>query len=106
MSATGQERLMTVLLGPHVSEKSTNVSDKHNQIVFRVRTDANKKDIAKAVELMFDVKVVGVTTASQKGKVKSFGRVRGRRSDWKKAYVSLAPGDDIDFLGGDMSRVS
>ncbi len=97
----GKERLMTVLLGPHVSEKTTTASEKHNQIVFRVRTDANKREIAQAVELMFEVKVVGIQVANNKGKTKSYGRMRGRRAGWKKAYVRLAPGDDIDFLGAD-----
>lgn len=94
-----QERLMTVLLGPHVSEKSTNVAEAANQIVFRVRTDASKDEIRKAVEQMFDVKVAGVTVTRVRGKVKRFGGSLGKRKDWKKAYVRLAEGQDIDFMG-------
>ncbi|MFB3064661.1 MAG: 50S ribosomal protein L23 [Gammaproteobacteria bacterium] len=93
-----QERLMTILLGPHVSEKTTRVAEKHNQVAFRVRTDANKAEIRKAVELLFEVKVEKVTVVNVKGKAKRFGQTPGRRSDWKKAYVKLAEGHDIDFL--------
>ena len=93
-----EERLMSILLGPHVSEKSTTVAEKHNQVVFRVRPDANKHEIRQAVELMFEVKVDDVQVVSQKGKQKRFGQSRGKRSDWKKAYVRLAAGHDIDFL--------
>ncbi|MCH8895506.1 MAG: 50S ribosomal protein L23 [Proteobacteria bacterium] len=93
-----QERLMTILLGPHVSEKTTRVAEKHNQVAFRVRTDANKAEIRKAVELLFEVKVENVTVVNVKGKAKRFGQTPGRRSDWKKAYVKLAEGHDIDFL--------
>ncbi len=96
-----QERLMTVLLGPHLSEKSSTVAEAHNQIVFKVRTDATKGQIKRAVEQLFDVEVEGVRVVNQKGKAKRFGQIRGRRSDWKKAYVRLAPGNDIDFLGAD-----
>ncbi len=93
-----QERLMTILLGPHVSEKTTRVAEKHNQVAFRVRTDADKAEIRKAVELLFEVKVENVTVVNVKGKAKRFGQTPGRRSDWKKAYVKLAEGHDIDFL--------
>lgn len=93
-----QERLMTILLGPHVSEKTTRVAEKHNQVAFRVRRDANKAEIRKAVELLFEVKVENVTVVNVKGKAKRFGQTPGRRSDWKKAYVKLAEGHDIDFL--------
>ncbi len=93
-----QERLMTILLGPHVSEKTTRVAEKHNQVAFRVRTDADKAEIRKAVELLFEVKVEKVTVVNVKGKAKRFGQTPGRRSDWKKAYVKLAEGHDIDFL--------
>ena len=96
-----QERLMTVLLGPHISEKGHTLADKHNQIVFRVRRDANKTEIRRAVELMFDVKVKGVQVLNAKGKSKRFGRNQGHRSDWKKAYVRLAEGQTIDFIGAD-----
>jgi large subunit ribosomal protein L23 len=90
---------MSVLLGPHVSEKGTNLADRNNQIVFRVRRDANKGEVRRAVELMFEVRVEAVRIVNLSGKNKRFGLVRGRRSDWKKAYVRLAPGQDIDFLG-------
>jgi large subunit ribosomal protein L23 len=94
-----EERLMRVLLGPHVSEKTTVAADKLNQVVFKVTRDATKRDIRKAVEKLFKVKVENVTVVNVNGKTKRFGRVEGRRSDWKKAYVRLAPGNDIDFVG-------
>lgn len=96
-----QDRLMTVLLGPHVSEKSTNVAEAHNQVVFKVRRDATKTEIARAVELMFEVKVENVSVVNHRGKIKRFGQVPGRRKHWKKAYVSLAEGQDIDFMGAE-----
>jgi len=96
-----QERLMTVLLEPHVSEKATMAGEQGNQVVFKVRSDATKAEIGKAVELMFEVKVEAVQVAVTKGKVKRFGSTLGRRSDWKKAYVRLAAGQTIDFLGSD-----
>ena len=95
-----KERLMTVLLEPHVSEKATAAAE-GNQVVFRVRTDADKAEIRQAVELMFEVKVDDVQVVRVKGKIKRFGLTPGRRSDWKKAYVRLAPGQEIDFLGGE-----
>ena len=96
-----QERLMTVLLGPHISEKGTLLAEKNNQVVFKVRRDANKAEIRKAVELMFDVKVDGVQIANVRGKVKRFGQTLGKRADWKKAYVTLAEGHDINFMGAE-----
>ncbi|HHC72427.1 MAG TPA: 50S ribosomal protein L23 [Thiotrichales bacterium] len=92
---------MKVLLAPHVSEKAARVGDLANQVVFKVRRDATKPEIRKAVEMLFDVKVTDVTTVNVKGKVKRFGHTIGRRSDWKKAYVTLAEGNEIDFLGPD-----
>ncbi len=97
--ALNQERLMTVLVGPHVSEKATVLAEKNNQICFKVRRDSTKKEIAKAVELMFEVVVDRVQVTNVRGKTKRFGRTVGKRSDWKKAYVTLAEGHDIDFLG-------
>ncbi len=94
-----QERLMTILLGPHVSEKATLIADKHNQVTFVVRKDADKREVKLAVEKLFDVKVDEVRILNQKGKTKRFGQTRGRRADWKKAYVKLAEGHDIDFAG-------
>ena len=96
-----KERLMTVLVGPHVSEKTANLGEQNNQICFRVRRDSTKREIAAAVEMMFEVKVEAVTTANVRGKTKRFGRTLGKRADWKKAYVKLAEGQDIDFLGAE-----
>jgi len=95
-----QERLMKVLLGPVISEKSTLAADSSGQFVFRVATDATKQEIGRAVELLFDVKVDNVRVLNVKGKQKRFGARSGRRSDWRKAYVGLKPGYDIDFGGG------
>ena len=92
---------MTVIQGPHLSEKSAIAAENGNQVVFKVRTDASKAEIRQAVELLFDVKVDGVSVVNVKGKTKRFGRTMGRRSDWKKAYVKLAEGSEIDFLGGE-----
>jgi large subunit ribosomal protein L23 len=96
-----QERLMTVLVGPHVSEKATILAEKNNQICFKVRRDSSKKEIAQAVELMFEVKVDAVQVANVRGKNKRFGQTMGKRNDWKKAYVTLAEGHDIDFMGAE-----
>ena len=93
-----QERLLKILLAPHVSEKSNRVAERCNQVVFKVTSDATKPEIRDAVELLFKVKVKGVTVVNVKGKRKRFGAIYGRRSDWKKAYVSLKPGQEIDFL--------
>jgi large subunit ribosomal protein L23 len=94
------ERLMTVLLSPVVSEKSSIVADSNRQYTFRVATDASKGEIARAVEKMFDVKVERVQVVNVKGKKKRFGAIQGRRSDWRKAYVRLKPGSEIDFTAG------
>jgi large subunit ribosomal protein L23 len=94
-----QERLMQVILAPVVSEKSTMVSEKNQQVVFRVAVDATKTEIKAAVELLFNVKVEGVSTVNVKGKTKRFGRTFGRRKDWKKAYVSLVQGQELDLTG-------
>lgn len=95
------ERLSRILLGPVVSEKSTRVADLAKQIIFKVVPDASKLEIRKAVESLFDVKVTAVQVANVKGKVKRFGQTAGRRSNWKKAYVTLAEGSDIDFMGAE-----
>jgi large subunit ribosomal protein L23 len=97
--AAHQERLMTVIRGPHVSEKSHRVSE-INQVVLKVRTDATKKEIRQAVELLFEVEVDKVTVVNVNGKSKRFGQTRGRRVDWKKAYVSLAEGSQIESMLG------
>ncbi len=94
-----RERLMNILLAPVVSEKSSRLADANRQFVFKVQKDASKPEIRKAVELMFDVKVDNVQIANMRGKVKAHGRSIGRRSDWKKAYVTLSEGHDIDFMG-------
>lgn len=96
-----QERLMKVLIAPHMSEKSTRIADTNNQVVFRVAKNATKPEIKSAVEMLFEVKVRGVTVANMKGKNKRFGRLQGRRPDWKKAYVTLEQGHNIDFVGGE-----
>ncbi len=96
-----QERLMNILLSPHISEKSTMAADVNRQFVFRVVRDARKPEIKRAVELMFKVEVDRVQVVNVKGKRKTFGRVPGRRPDWKKAYVCLKPGFDIDFMGAE-----
>lgn len=93
------ETLFQVILAPHVSEKSSRVADKHRQIVLEVRPDATKPVIKQAVEKLFNVQVESITVTNVKGKVKRTGRTAGRRKDWKKAYVRLKPGQDIDFLG-------
>lgn len=95
--SVNQERLLQVLLAPTVSEKSTFVGDKNNQVVFRVADDATKPEIKAAVELLFKVKVKGVQVSNVKGKEKKTGRIMGRRRNWKKAYVSLAQGQEINF---------
>jgi large subunit ribosomal protein L23 len=94
------ERLHNVILAPVVSEKGSRVAEKHNQAVFKVLRDAKKPEIKAAVEKMFKVKVEGVRTLNVKGKSKRFGASMGVRSDWKKAYVTLAEGQEIDFLAG------
>ena len=94
-----QERLMKILLEPRVTEKSTLVGDNFNQFVFKVMKDATKPEIKQAVELMFEVEVDSVKVNNVKGKTKSYRQTRGSRSDWKKAYVKLKPGFDIDFMG-------
>ncbi|HXT04346.1 MAG TPA: 50S ribosomal protein L23 [Casimicrobiaceae bacterium] len=96
------ERLMTILLAPVVSEKGTYIADKHQQVIFRVMQNATKPEVKAAVELMFGkkekpVEVTSVQIVNVKGKQKRFGTRAGRRRDWKKAYVCLAPGQEINF---------
>ena len=93
-------RLMTLLLAPVVSEKATQLADKHNQVIFRVRPDATKVEIKAAVELMWKdkkVEVKDVQIVNVQGKGKRFGAFTGRRRNWKKAYVCLKPGQEITF---------
>ena len=96
------ERLMTVLLAPVVSEKGTYIADKHQQVIFRVAPRATKPEVKAAVELMFSkkdkpVEVMSVQIVNVKGKQKRFGQFTGRRRNWKKAYVCLKPGQEINF---------
>ena len=96
-----QQKLMTVLLEPRVTEKTTLVGEAHNQYVFKVAKSATKPEIKQAVELMFDgVEVESVQVTNVKGKKKMFARMPGQRANWKKAYVKLKSGSDIDFMGG------
>ncbi|MBS4019729.1 50S ribosomal protein L23 [Azonexus hydrophilus] len=95
-----QERLMQVLLAPQISEKATYVAEKNEQVIFRVATDATKPEIKAAVELLFKVEVESVQVANVKGKVKRFKGATGRRKGWKKAYVCLKAGQEINFVEG------
>ena len=96
-----RERLYQILLSPHVSEKSTLGADVENRFVFKVATHATKPEIKEAVEFLFEVNVTDVSVINIKGKRKRQGAHGGRRSDWKKAYIRLAEGQDIDFVGGE-----
>jgi large subunit ribosomal protein L23 len=98
--AISQERLLKVILAPVISEKSTRIADKHNQVAFRVLPDATKEEIGAAVANLFKVEVSGVQVMNVKGKIKRSGRIMGRRDNWKKAYVTLKEGQDIDFTSG------
>jgi len=95
-----EERLMQVLLAPQISEKATYVADKNEQVIFIVAPDATKPEIKAAVELLFKVQVESVQVANMKGKIKRSGRVMGRRSDVRKAFVCLKPGQEINFAEG------
>lgn len=100
-NVASQGRLMQILLAPQVSEKATMLADKYQQIVFHVVGDATKPEVKAAVELLFKVEVLGVQIANIKGKSKRFGKFVGRRKDWKKAYVALKPGQEINFMAGE-----
>lgn len=100
-AVSNQERLLQVIVAPQITEKATQIADKHQQIAFKVRRDATKPEIKAAVELVFKVEVEGVTVVNVQGKTKRAGRIMGRRSDWKKAYVSLKPGQEINFAAGE-----
>ena len=91
------ERLATVLLAPVVSEKGTFIAEKHEQVIFRVMPNATKPEVKAAVEAMFKVQVDSVQIVNVGGKKKRFGRFNGARRNWKKAYVSLKPGQEINF---------
>ncbi len=94
-----QERLHQMIRRPVISEKSTIAADSMHQVIFEVLNDATKSEIKEAVETLFDVTVQRVRVVNVRGKIKRFGRTPGKRKNWKKAYVRLAEGDDIDFLG-------
>ena len=96
-----QERLMNILLSPHVSEKSTLAAEKANQIVFKVVTNSTKQEIKAAVEMLFEVNVENVQVANVKGKTKRTQNGVGRRNNWKKAYIRLQEGQDINFIGAE-----
>ena len=101
MSGFSQERLMQVLLAPQISEKATYVADKNEQVVFKVAPTATKPEVKAAVELLFKVEVKSVQILNVKGKIKRFGKMMGRRKDWKKAFVCLKPGQEINFVAGE-----
>ncbi|NTV94281.1 MAG: 50S ribosomal protein L23 [Thiobacillus sp.] len=96
-----ENRLLQVILAPVISEKSTMLADKNEQVAFRVAADATKPEIKAAVELLFKVQVKDVNVANVKGKQKRFGRFIGRRDNWKKAYVCLQPGQELNFVAGE-----
>ncbi|MBK6975583.1 MAG: 50S ribosomal protein L23 [Sterolibacteriaceae bacterium] len=100
MSASNQNRLLQVLLAPQISEKATFIADKNEQVIFRVASDATKPEVKAAVELLFKVEVESVQMANVKGKEKRFGKFMGRRQGWKKAFVCLKPGQEINFAEG------
>lgn len=93
-----QERLMKVVLAPHITEKSAMAAEMRNQYVFKVAKDAKKPEVKAAIEMMFDVKVDGVTISNVKGKTKRSGMKFGKRASWKKAFVKLSEGQEIQFL--------
>lgn len=98
MSAMNQERLLKVILAPVISEKSTRVADKNNQITFKVAGDATKHEISAAVAMLFKVEVIGVQVMNVKGKIKRNKFGMGKQKGWKKAYVSIKPGQEIDLV--------
>lgn len=96
-----EERLLNVLLAPQISEKATYVAEKNEQVIFRVVSNATKPEVKAAVEKLFKVNVESVQIAVVKGKKKRFGKFNGRRSDWKKAFVCLASGQEINFAASE-----
>jgi large subunit ribosomal protein L23 len=99
-----RERLATVLVAPHITEKTALAMQNANQYAFKVRRDANKTEIKQAVEMMFEVKVAGVQVSNEPGKDRRFGNRIGRTQDWKKAYVRLADGQAIDYEAQAMKK--
>ena len=96
-----QERIMKVILAPHITEKAANVGESSNQYVFKVAPDATKPEIKQAIEALFEVQVDAVRVLNTKGKTKRSGARLGRRKDWKKAYVRVKAGQEIDFIGSE-----
>ena len=96
-----QERLLKTIVRPHVSDKTYGLSDSNSTIVFQVATTASKYDVKDAVEKLFEVKVESVNILNVKGKARRFGRIEGKTKAWKKAYVKLAEGHDINFVGAE-----
>lgn len=94
------KELFRIIDSPLITEKGTLIGEEQNQVLFRVPRDANKNEIRQAIEKLFDVKVVKVRTLNYLGKQRRVGRVVGRRPAWKKAYVTLAEGQRIDFFEG------
>jgi large subunit ribosomal protein L23 len=98
---SSQEKLLKTIVRPHVSDKTYGLSDTNSTVVFEVNTSANKYDVKDAVEKLFEVKVESVNILNVKGKARRFGRVEGKTKSWKKAYVKLADGHDINFVGAE-----
>jgi len=96
-----EQRLYSIILAPHVSEKTALASEMEGRHTFRVVNDASKLEVRKAVEKLFEVNVKSVQILNVRGKTKRFGQAEGKRSDWKKAIVRLAEGQDIDFMGAE-----
>ncbi len=99
MSMIHEKKLLDVLLAPHVSEKATMVAEQNRQVIFKVAKNADKHTVKLAVEKLFNVEVESVNICNVKGKQRNFRQVAGKRADWKKAYVCLKEGHDIDFVG-------
>ena len=92
-------KVLSSVLAPQITEKATFVADKFNQVAFKVKKDATKEEVKTAIELMFKVEVQAVNILNMQGKTKRRGNNFGKRADWKKAYVSLKPGQEINFVG-------
>jgi len=90
---------LNAILAPQITEKATFIADKYNQVAFKVRKNATKDQVKQEIELMFKVEVTAVNLLNMKGKTKRRGNNYGKRADWKKAYVSLKPGQEINFVG-------
>ena len=93
------DKSLRAVLAPQVTEKATMIADKHNQVAFKVTKDATKKEVKEAIELMFKVEVTAVNILNVNGKTKRAGKLMGKRNDWKKAYISIKTGQEINFTG-------